>query len=124
LLLCIIVVIALGLASRKFPFLFPAIFDKYPGDALWGLMLYFVVAFVKKDSPAPRIAVFTLLISSAVEFSQLIQVSWLNDFRYTVIGHLILGTVFSWYDLLAYMAGIGIGLLLDKIIFGRRCPNA
>jgi hypothetical protein len=123
LLLCIITVIAMGLASRKFPSLFPAVFDKYPGDALWGLMLYFMVAFVKKTSPASRIAVLTFLISAAVEFSQLIQISWLNDFRHTVIGHLILGTVFSWYDLLAYTVGICIGLLFDKIVLGRKMPE-
>ncbi|WP_322589583.1 hypothetical protein [Sphaerotilus sp.] len=41
--------IALGLASRKYPSLFPTIFEKYPGDALWAQMVYWLVAFV---SPA------------------------------------------------------------------------
>ena len=117
--LCILVVIVLGLASRKFTIFFPQILGKYPGDMLWGLMLYFVVAFLKKDAPAARIAILTLLISAAVEFSQLIQVSWLNEIRHTVIGHLVLGTVFSWNDILAYMVGIVIGYLLDRILFKR-----
>ena len=38
--------IALGLASRKYPALFPAIFEKYPGDALWAQMVYWLAAFV------------------------------------------------------------------------------
>lgn len=120
---CILAVIALGLASRKFPSLFPAVLDKYPGDALWGLMVYFIVAFFKKDAPAVRIAILALLLSCADEFSQLIQVSWLNDIRHTFIGHLILGTVFSWYDMLAYAVGIFTGFLFDKIIFERKYLN-
>ena len=42
-LLAITATIALGLASRKYPALFPAIFEKYPGDALWAQMVYWAL---------------------------------------------------------------------------------
>ena len=35
----IFAVIALGLASRKFPLLFPTFLGKYPGDMLWALTI-------------------------------------------------------------------------------------
>jgi len=33
--------IALGLASRRWPAALPAAWGKYPGDALWALMVFF-----------------------------------------------------------------------------------
>jgi hypothetical protein len=38
--IAVIVMIALGLASRHFRFVLPAAFGKYPGDVLWVLMLF------------------------------------------------------------------------------------
>ena len=49
--LALVATIALGLASRAFP-LFPAFLGKYPGDALWALMVLFGIAFVRPDIPA------------------------------------------------------------------------
>ena len=113
LLLCIAFVIALGLASRKFA-LFPEFLGKYPGDALWALMVYLAWALIKPKASAYRIAVCALITSYLVEFSQLIQTPWLNSFRHTTIGHLLLGTVFSWYDIIFYTVGIAIGFSLDS----------
>jgi hypothetical protein len=56
-----------------------------------------------------------LAICYAVEFSQLLHWPWLMDLRATTLGHLILGTDFHWQDLLAYPAGIGVGVGLMKI---------
>lgn len=39
-LVALIVVIAAGLASRRYAWLFPACLGKYPGDALWALMVF------------------------------------------------------------------------------------
>jgi hypothetical protein len=35
--LALLFTIAIGLASRKLPWLFPEVFGKYPGDALWAI---------------------------------------------------------------------------------------
>lgn len=119
LLVCTLAVIVLGLASRRYPVLFPEFLGKYPGDVLWSLMLYYGWAFLKPSSPANRIALFTLVTASLVEVSQLIQVSWLNTIRHTTIGHLVLGTVFSWYDIFAYTIGVILGLYCDSLIIDR-----
>lgn len=112
-----LVVIVVGLASRKYPFLFPHFLGKYPGDVLWSMLIYLGIAFLKPMELSYRIASYAFFISGLDELSQLIQLPWLNAIRQTTIGHLILGTVFSWNDIFAYAVGIIIAFILDIILF-------
>jgi len=115
----IIATIALGLASRKCPALFPAIFEKYPGDALWAQMVYWLVAFVSPAASVVKVALTALVISYADECSQLYQAPWINAIRATTPGHLVLGSAFSWGDIVAYTVGIALVAPLDAWWFGR-----
>lgn len=108
-----IAVIALGLASRKYPFLFPALLGKYPGDALWALMVLVGCAFLRPRASTGRLAAAALAVSFLVEFSQLYQAPWINAIRHTTMGHLVLGSTFSWLDMAAYAVGVAIGVLFD-----------
>jgi hypothetical protein len=114
----LVAVIALGLASRRFPSLFPAYLGKYPGDALWALMVFLSWAFFKPRASTSLLAVLALATSCLVEFSQLYQASWLSAIRRTAIGHLVLGSTFSWFDIAAYAAGVAAGSLLDALRVG------
>ncbi len=109
-------VIVLGLASRKFPFLFPAFLGKYPGDALWALMVFFGWAFIRPRASTLCLALFALATSYAVEFAQLYQAPWIKGIRGTTLGHLVLGSTFGWGDLIAYAIGVGAGIALDRIL--------
>jgi len=113
-----VAVIALGLASRKFPPLFPALFSKYPGDSLWALMVFLGWAFCKPLASTRNIAVLAFATSCLVEFSQLYQATWLNAIRSTTLGHLVLGSTFSWLDIAAYAVGVLIGVLIDASVLG------
>jgi hypothetical protein len=113
---CVVAVIVLGLASRKFPSLFPAIFGKYPGDALWAMMVFAGLAFIKPQASTARLAVLAFAISCGVEFSQLYQAPWLNEIRRTTIGHLVLGSTFSWFDIAAYAVGVLVAALVDGLL--------
>jgi Protein of unknown function (DUF2809) len=115
--LCIVGITLLGLASRKYPGYFPAFFGKYLGDALWTAMVYFIWAWCFPFQSFVRIGLIALLISFGVEFSQLIQIPWLNAIRQTTVGHLILGTTFSPLDLLAYCFGTVLAIALDLLVF-------
>lgn len=97
--------IALGLVSRRMP-LFPAVLGKYPGDAIWAMMLYWGLAFLAPAAPVKKLALVALVISYLDEISQLYQGPWIHAIRATTIGHLILGSAFYWEDLLAYTLGI------------------
>lgn len=118
-------VIGLGLASRKFSGLLPSALGKYPGDALWTLMVFTALAVLRPAWSTMRLTACALVISFAVEFSQLYRTPWLDAFRATTIGHLILGSGFAWHDLIAYTAGAALGMLADGLLQRhRRRPGA
>jgi hypothetical protein len=113
-------VVVLGLSSRAFPVLLPAALGKYPGDALWALMVLFGIAFLRPDLRPRQLAALALGVSWLVELSQLYQAPWINSIRSTHLGHLVLGSRFHWLDMLAYPLGVSIGLILDISFFYRR----
>ncbi len=107
-------VIAIGLGSRKYPALFPALLGKYPGDALWALMVFMGWCILLPCARTRILAACALGTSFAIEFSQLYQAPWINAVRHHPIGHLVLGSTFSWIDLVAYVAGIALGVGGDR----------
>lgn len=112
----VLAVIALGLASRKFPNLFPAALGKYPGDALWTMMVFFGLAVLRPASTITWLTTGALVISYLVEFGQLYQAPWIVAVRAHPLGHLVLGTAFGWMDLVAYTAGAVVALLIELSI--------
>lgn len=108
-----VAVILLGMASRRYPSLFPAVLGKYPGDALWALMVFIGVAFIRPRAGTMQLSAWAFAISCADEFSQLYQAPWINAVRHTTIGHLVLGSRFSWIDMVAYAVGVLMGAILD-----------
>ena len=105
--------IALGLASRRWPGAMPAAFGKYPGDVLWALMVFFGWRALRPLARTRDVALLALAASAIVELAKLWQAPWLVAFRYTTIGHLLLGHVFSWQNLVAYGAGVLMGVALE-----------
>ncbi len=105
-------VVALGLASRRWP-LFPTWLDKYPGDALWALLVFVLLGATSPRASSGRIALATLAVAFAVEFSQLCAWPWLVAWRGTTLGHLVLGSHFHAPDLIAYAVGVGLGWLAE-----------
>ena len=106
-------VIALGLASRKYPALFPAVLGSYTGDGLWAWMVFLGFAFMTPAAHRARLACAALTFCGLIELSQLYQAPWINAIRATTAGHLVLGTGFQWMDLLAYAVGVACGFLAD-----------
>ena len=107
-----LIVIVVGLLSRKYP-LFPGFLGKYPGDALWSLMVFFGLGALLKGTSTLKLACLTLAISFLDEFSQMFHAPWIDALRATTIGHLILGSEFGWKDLIAYVAGVAIGVAIE-----------
>src|SRR6218665_2289912 len=109
-------VVAWGLASRRFSWLFPVALGKYPGDALWALMVFLGMALICPGASTLRLALLAATFSFAIEASQLYQAPWLNDIRSTTLGHLVLGSSFDGWDLVAYSVGIAAGALCDALL--------
>jgi hypothetical protein len=120
----IAVTTALGLASRKYPQLFPSALGKYPGDVLWAQLAYWCIGFVFSSASIGRIACYALAVSYADELSQLYQAPWINSIRATTAGHLFLGASFSWLDLLSYTVGIAVCAIIEIVLLKKRKPLA
>lgn len=112
----VILVIITGIASRHYHF-FPYFLKKYPEDALWALMVLLGFGFLFPKHKTHYCAVYALLFSFGIEFSQLYQVNWLNEIRKTTLGHLVLGSGFDAMDFLAYSFGILLGVLVEYLLF-------
>ena len=106
-------VIALGLLSRRNPSLLPAALGKYPGDALWAAMVFCGSGALCPQLRTCAIGAMALAFSCAVEFSQRYHAPWLDSLRGTTLGQLVLGSGFSWLDMVAYAVGILAACLVE-----------
>ena len=105
----IVIVIVLGLASRRYSHALPPLLATTTGDALWALCVFLFFGFLRPAAPIWRVAVAALVFAFAIEFSQLYHAPWIDILRHQRLGGLILGFGFRWDDLLCYTIGVGIG---------------
>ena len=115
----VVLVVALGLASRRFADAFPDGVRLYAGDVLWAAMVYFAAAVVWRRAPVARIGVGALLFSVLVEASQLYHAPWIDAVRATRLGGLVLGFGFLWSDVVCYAIGVGLGAMVDAVLVRR-----
>jgi hypothetical protein len=108
--------LSLGLASRHWPEALPLALGKYPGDALWALMVFFGWCALRPRGRTREVALLAMATCVVVEVAKLWQAPWLVAFRHTTVGHLLLGHVFSWQNLVAYGAGVLGGAALDRLL--------
>jgi hypothetical protein len=114
-------VIALGLLSRVAP-LGLAIWDAYLGDALYAAIAFLALAFVWPHRRTATHAATAASFVTAVELFQLTSIpAALNQsvvLPVRLFAYLVLGSAFSWWDLLAYTVGIlvvaGVDLQLRR----------
>jgi len=71
-------------------------------------MVYCLVALVRPQWRVLLVMFAASCIAVSVEFSQLWHTPWLDDFRQTRLGVLLIGRFFAWADIAAYLAGIAI----------------
>jgi hypothetical protein len=113
--LCLSIIVA-GLALRRYGLGLglPAFVVKYGGSILWATMVFFLVAMAASHLPRGRVAWIAASIAVGVELFRLVHAPWLDDFRLTIAGALLLGRIFSLWDMLAYGAGVVFGMWLDR----------
>jgi len=114
------VTIGLGLTSRRFSNVVPEFIASHAGDVLWTVAAYFAIALILPRSPIVQLGFISFVISSLVEFSQLLHFQWLEAIRATQIGHLFLGASFLWLDLVRYLFGAILAMGLDRMLTSRR----
>ena len=104
-----VLVMAAGLVWRLAPLGLPVFWLRYGGGALWGAMVFCLVAAVR---PRRLGRIGCLVAASAIAMSaemfRLYHAPALDAFRDTLAGALLLGRVFSLANIVAYEVGIVI----------------
>jgi len=105
---CIEVLIALFVNDR---FIRP-----YLGDVLVVILIYcFLKSFLQL--PVLTAAIFVLIFSFAIEFLQFLNIVEILQLEKSKIARTVIGTSFSWIDLLTYVVGIAIVIIVEKYWF-------
>ena len=89
------------------------------GDALWAVMLAFWIGALTPTSATSVRALAALVVSFAVETSQLLHTPALDAIRRTAPGHLVLGSDFDPRDFAAYAAGVALAVLIERVLVKR-----
>lgn len=119
-LLLIPATIATGLFARMKKEWFTEIVNLYLGDALYAVMVYFIVSFLFPQKKVMHKAITALLFCYGIELLQLYQAEWMKAIRATLPGKLVLGSGFLWSDLLAYFIGISFATVVDMLCLRSR----
>lgn len=86
----------------------------YIGDVLVVILIYcFIKSFF--NLPPNITAIAVLLFSFIVETLQYFKVVNLLGLQNSKVASIIIGTSFAWQDIIAYIAGIAIVILAEKI---------
>lgn len=115
-------VFLLGLPTRLVPQLVPAFCVNYAGDAVWAMAIFIGLGLLFPRATTRRLFFTALLITYAIEFSELYQADWINQLRSIKVIGLILGYTFLPTDLVAYAVGISAGAVLDRLMLRRNHP--
>lgn len=112
----LILVILAGLALRRYGYglHLPFILVKYGASAIWGAMVYVLLAFFAIEAKSAKIALTAMLVSIVVELFRLYHAPWLDAFRLTTAGALLLGRLFSLWNIVSYAIGIATAYWLDS----------
>lgn len=82
-------------------------------------MVYGLVASTLSTARPWPVAAVSFALAVAVEFSRLIHTPELDTFRLTLAGALLLGRIFSPWNILAYGLGIAAAMTIDQILLLR-----
>jgi len=87
----------------------------YLGDVLVVILIYcFVKSFLRM--PVFTLAILVLVFSFTIEFLQYLNIVEKLGLQKSAIARTVIGTSFVWIDLVAYMAGIAIILVIEKYL--------
>ena len=110
------IAIACGLVWRLGRIPLPFFAYKYGVSMLWALAIYWLVCTAAPRWNVAMAAAAAALFSISIEFFKLYHSTAMDAFRLTLAGKLILGRVFSWKDIAAYVLAIVTAALLDNAL--------
>ncbi len=80
---------------------------------MWALVIYWLAAVCFSRWREIRVAVLAAMVAAGIEFFKLYRSPAVDAFRHTLLGVLVLGRIFSGWDIVAYWLAIWVGAVLD-----------
>jgi hypothetical protein len=108
-----LLLVLVGLGSRKYGVLLPKFLAEYAGDTLWAALVFVGIGFVMARSSTLRVLTVALASCYTVEISQLYHAPWIDNLRHTTLGGLVLGFGFLWSDLVCYTTGVVFAAIIE-----------
>src|SRR5687768_7846459 len=94
----------------------------YFGDFLVVIFMYCALrTFVK--APVLHVALGVLLLSYLVELSQYFRLIFKLGLKDSFVAHLLLGSTFHWFDMLAYTLGVAAVLIVEQMKYGKKVES-
>lgn len=118
-----LITIAVGLLVHFAGGVIPPVARDVAGDALWAIMITWIVSTIVPSVVPLTRGVIALAICWAVELSQLYHAPMIDAWRATTAGRLVLGSGFDPRDLAAYAAGVVVALFLDTAVHAAGTDN-
>jgi hypothetical protein len=82
---------------------------------LWSLMVFYLSGFVFIHRSSVSNAASSAGFAFGIEVAKLYHTPWLDAFRCTTMGGLLLGHAFSWENILCYLVGITAGAISEQL---------
>jgi hypothetical protein len=108
-----LITVVSGLTIRFAHLGLPTSMVKYGGSALWAAMIYWVCSTLLPSWRLLWSAMISGILGTAIEFLKLYNPPWLDAFRSTLPGILLLGRIFNPWDIVVYWIAIALGVGLD-----------
>lgn len=124
--LCVVLVIlfVLGVLTKEYVGPHRHWFKNYCGDTIFVMFLYFFIKLIRPYMHALSLGLACFSTVALIEFSQKISYVWLDNFRATFIGQLILGQHFDPIDFVYYALGVLVAMgtyaIAYKVLKNRR----
>lgn len=87
-------------------------------------MVYVLLVALLPRMSWRRIGLLAMAVAVIVEASRLLHTPWLDSFRLTLAGALLLGRIFSLWNVVAYAVGVLLGIWIDRMIISVAAARA
>ncbi|NET44044.1 DUF2809 domain-containing protein [Okeania sp. SIO2B3] len=104
-LICLIFTVILGFATKFYEGLFSEWLNNSFSSIFYEAFWIFLVIFLRPRLKPGLVAFWVFIITCFLEFMQLWKAPFLQAIRATLIGRLLLGNTFVWWDFLYYILG-------------------
>ncbi|MBD2484869.1 DUF2809 domain-containing protein [Planktothrix sp. FACHB-1365] len=110
-LISLIALIPIGLASKFYKGPFDVWLNNSVGGVFYEMFWVLLVVLINPILSPGWVAFWVFIVTSILEFAQLWKPPFLEVIRTTLLGRLLLGTTFSWWDFPYYIIGCGLAWL-------------